>query len=182
MSMKSTPSRYGLVAVTIHWLSALLIIALLVSGFRADNTMDPGAKLQILSIHAPLGIAILALTVLRICWWSFADQKPKPVADTPRWQHASASAVHQLFYVLIAVMSVSGIGLLVMSGATSLILFGVSGQLPEFSTYPPRILHGVGARILMLLLLFHTGGAVYHHLIRKDLPITRIWFRRGDAG
>tara|TARA_R110002110_G_scaffold415612_2_gene651592 strand:+ start:59558 stop:59854 length:297 start_codon:yes stop_codon:yes gene_type:complete len=37
---KSTPDQYGRVAIAIHWVSALLIVALLVSGFRADATVD----------------------------------------------------------------------------------------------------------------------------------------------
>ena len=68
MSPKSTSLRYGTTAVIIHWLSALLILALLASGFRAANTFDPVAKAQLLSVHAALGFAILVLTLFRLGW------------------------------------------------------------------------------------------------------------------
>ena len=54
---KSTASRYGSVAIAIHWLSALLIVALLTSGFLAANAADVKAKADVLSIHGPLGIS-----------------------------------------------------------------------------------------------------------------------------
>ena len=52
MGLKSTRDRYGPVAVSMHWLSALLIIILIASGFRAANTVDAAAKAAILRVHA----------------------------------------------------------------------------------------------------------------------------------
>ncbi len=37
MAAKSTMDRYGTVAITIHWVAAALIVALLVSGFRVSG-------------------------------------------------------------------------------------------------------------------------------------------------
>ena len=65
--MKSTSSKYGTVAVTIHWLSALLILVQLGSGFRAASMLDSSAKEAILKFHAPLGIAILVLDGCPAC-------------------------------------------------------------------------------------------------------------------
>jgi len=66
MAAKSTADQYGTVAVTLHWLSALLIIALIGSGFRADGAEDVVSKTGLLRVHVPLGIAILLLTLGRI--------------------------------------------------------------------------------------------------------------------
>jgi cytochrome b561 len=41
---KSGPDRYGTIAISIHWLSAILITALLGSGFGAANAVDAAAK------------------------------------------------------------------------------------------------------------------------------------------
>ena len=40
MGIKSTNDRYGSVAIVIHWLSAVLILALLVSGFKMSSVED----------------------------------------------------------------------------------------------------------------------------------------------
>ncbi len=176
MTVKSTNDHYGLVAVSIHWLSVLLIIALLGSGFRAANTTELAAKAQTLSIHAPVGIAILLLTLARIGWWWFADRKPDPVADMPVWHSRSARAVHLLFYVVILGMTASGIGMFILSGAGAMLFGGAEGQLPDFWNYKPRIPHAIGARLMVALLIFHTGAALYHHFVKKDRLLRRMWF------
>lgn len=176
MSLKSTDNQYGSVAVTIHWLAAVLIITLLASGFRAAGTLDTVAKSQILSIHVSIGIAVLVLTLARLGWWWFADRKPDPVGGMPAWQTLSARAVHLLFYVVILVMIASGIGMIVLSGAGTVLFGGAEGQLPDFHDYKPRIPHGFGARLMILLFVFHTGAALYHHFVERDGILRRIWF------
>ena len=150
--------------ISIHWVSALLIIILLVSGFRAANTVDPVAKAAILKFHIPLALAVLGLTILRIVWrWGF-DRKPKPVAGSPDWQEHLARGVHILFYIVILGMIASGIGMIALSTGAGPVIFGGEGTLPDFWKYPPRVPHGIGARLLLALLVLHTGAALYHHV------------------
>ncbi len=180
MSMKSTETQYGTVAVSIHWISALLIVAALGSGFRAANTTDLAAKAQILSVHAPLAIGVVILTIARLLWWWFADRKPAPVAGTPSWQHYSATAVHWLFYVVILGMGASGIGMFVLSGAGPIIFGGAEGQLPDFWEFNPRVPHGIGARAMIGLFVLHAGAVLYHHFVRRDGLIWRMWLQKEE--
>lgn len=175
-AVKSANNQYGSVAVTIHWLSVLLILALLGSGFRAADTTEPAAKAEILSIHAPIGIAILLLTLGRIGWWWFADRKPDPVAGMPVWQSRISGAVHLLFYVVILGMTASGIGMFILSGAGDILFGNAEGQLPDFWNYKPRIPHAIGARFMAALLVLHAGAALYHHFVKKDRLLRRMWF------
>jgi len=176
MPLKSDDKTYGSVAVTIHWLSAVLIVCTLVSGFRAANTPDVALKIQLLSLHVPLAVVVVLLTLARILWWWLADRKPAPVDGTPRWQHYGATGVHWLFYIVIAGMAASGVGMLVMSGAGPIIFGGTEGQLPDFREFRPRVPHGLGARAMALLLLLHAGAALYHHFVRGDGLLRRMWF------
>jgi len=173
---KSTSDQYGTVAVLIHWVSAVLIIILIVSGFRAAGTVDPAAKAVILRAHVPIAIAVLTLTLLRIVWWFGFDQKPDPVAGAPRWQERTAWVVHVLFYVVILGMIASGIGMIALSGAAPLIFGGESAPLPDFWKYSPRLPHAIGARLLIALLMLHVGAALYHHFVRRDGLLWRMWF------
>ena len=177
--MKSRPDRYGSVAVTFHWLSAIAILVLIGSGFRAAMTVDPAAKLALLQLHVPLAITVLVLTLARIAWWLFADRKPKPIAGTPIWQEASARGVHLLLYVVLFLMIGSGIALMVASGAGN-ILFAGTGTLPDFAEYTPRAAHGIGALLLVALLAGHIGAALYHQLVRRDNIFKRIWYGRSQ--
>lgn len=174
--MRSTSEKYGSVAVTIHWLSAFLILVLLGTGFRAAATTDTLSKEAILTIHASLGITILILTVTRLVWWALADRKPVALASSPAWQNLLAKFVHGLFYIVIFGMAASGIGMLVLSGAGAVLFGGATAPLADFSDYAPRIPHGIGARVLLLLLAFHIGGALFHQFIKKDGSIARMWY------
>lgn len=177
MGLKSTPARYGTMIVTMHWLTALLMVVLIGTGFRAANTVDPATKAAILRVHVPIAIAVLALTVLRVGWWWGVDRKPDPVAGSPRWQERTARATHLLFYVVIFGMIASGIGMLALSGAAPMIFGGEGALLPGFWKYPPRVPHGFGAWLLLALVALHAGAALYHQLIRRDHLLRRMWFR-----
>lgn len=174
--MKSTSSKYGTVAVTIHWLIALLILVQSGSGFRATSTVESAAREAILAMHAPLGMVILLLMILRLLWWWFADKKPVPVAGDPAWQTFSAKAVHVLFYIVIIGMGASGIGMMAASGAGSILSGAADGPLPDFSQFLPRAPHGLGARLMLVLVALHVGAALYHHFIKKDGLIWRMWY------
>ena len=89
--LKSRPDRYGAIAVSIHWLNAILILALLGSGFRAANSLDAAAKAEFLRFHIPVAIIVLLLTALRIVWWWRFDRKPLSVEGTGRLAGRSVS-------------------------------------------------------------------------------------------
>ena len=132
MALKSTSDHYGTVAVSIHWLSAILILVLIGSGFRAASTVDPAAKGAILRVHVPIALGVLVLMLLRIVWWWGFDRKPHPVAGSPHRQERAAQAVHVLFYVVVFGMVASGVGMMLLSGAAPMILGRESGLLPDF--------------------------------------------------
>ena len=180
--MKSTQTKYGSVAVTIHWLSAIFILAMLGSGFRAASMTDNAAKEAVLMFHVPLGVVILLLTLLRLFWWWRVDQKPNPVSGDPAWQTFTAKAIHVLFYVVILGMAASGIGILALSGAGGILFGAEAGPLPDFSEFLPRGPHGLGARLMLALFALHAGAALYHHFIKGDGLIWRMWFGAKDGG
>lgn len=175
MSFRSTSDRYGAIPVTIHWLTALLIVGVLVTGFRAGHALDSPAKLVLLKAHVPMAVCVLLLTLTRIAWWVFIDRKPAPAAGPPLWQERLARAVHLLFYVATLGLAASGVGILILSGAGPTI-FGQGGVLPDFWNYPPRIPHGIGARMLIALFVIHVFAALFHHFYLRDGLLRRMWY------
>jgi cytochrome b561 len=181
MALRSVRDRYGAVAVSIHWLSAMLIVILIGSGFHVANTVDMATKPAILRLHVLVAIGVLVLTIVRIVWWFGFDQKPAPIGGSPRWHERTARAVHILFYVLILTLIASGIGMLALSGAAPIIFGGGDGLLPNFSKYPPRLIHGIGVRLLLALLVLHISTALYHHFFCRDGLLRRMWFSKRPA-
>lgn len=178
MPAKSSQSNYGTVALTIHWLTALLILALFVLGFNAASTLDPTLKLQLLSFHVPLGWLVFLLTLGRIAWWVFADKKPNPVESSPAWQKLTAKIVHILLYVVIIGTFASGSATIITSGAVEAFMSGSPEALPNFQDFAARQFHGIGARVMLALLAAHIGAALYHQFIKRDGLLGRMWFQR----
>jgi cytochrome b561 len=176
--LKSTTDRYGAIAVTIHWLTAIIIILALASGFQAGNAIDAADKVGFLRLHIPAAIIVLLLTLFRIVWWWFFDRKPVPVTGSPLWQERLARVVHIALYIVILGMITSGIGMIVLSGAGPNIFAGSVAPLPDFHDFPPRVPHGLGANLLLALLAAHVGAALYHHFIRGDGLLWRMWYGR----
>jgi cytochrome b561 len=86
--------------------------------------------------------------------------------------------VHFLFYVVTLGMIASGVGMMVLSGAAPVIFGGEGAPLPDFWKYPPRVPHGIGARLLVALLLLHVGAALHHHFVRRDGLLRRMRFSK----
>jgi cytochrome b561 len=165
-SLKSSTTRYGSVAITIHWLTAAVILALFATGLLAAGQADPEAKLALVRCHVPLGTGVLVLTLLRIMWWWVADRHPAPPADQPRWQKFMASAVHIGLYLVILLLASSGIATLVLSGALPAVIGGTA--LPDLETVLPRLVHGAASKVMLGLLALHIGAAIYHQFNSKD--------------
>ena len=175
MSLKSTPTRYGSVAITIHWVSAAAIIALLVSGTIMAGAVGE-AKRSILPIHATIGCLVLLLTLLRLAWWIWGDKRPQPVAGQPPMQQLAARIVHALLYAAIIVLGASGIATLALSGAVPALLSGA--LLPDFSGLLPRTTHGLVSKLMIALLALHIGAALFHQFIRRDRLLARMGLGR----
>lgn len=173
---KSTADQFGKIGIGLHWISALLIIALLGSGFRAGFATDTSVKTAALQVHLPVALLVLVLTLARLIWWWRFDTKPGPVTGVPPWQDSIASWTHRCLYVVVILLLASGIAMSILSGLPSA-LFG-SAAFPELAELPPRAGHGIGARVMVGLVVLHAGAALYHHLLLKDKTLKRMWFQR----
>lgn len=177
MGWKSGRDRYGRVAASIHWVTALAVFGLLGSGLYMEDLDDPAAKIAILRVHAGMGITVLALTVLRILWWAVADRRPAMPDGMPRLQAVAAHAVHGLLYLVLIVMGTSGIAMIILSDAGAILVGAAPGPLPDFRDVLPRAPHGLGANLLMVLVGLHVAAAIYHQFVLRDGLIARMGFR-----
>jgi hypothetical protein len=63
--VRTQPDRFSSLQRVLHWLMAIMVLAMLFIGVSMVSTLNP-RFLTLISIHKPLGIAILALAVLRL--------------------------------------------------------------------------------------------------------------------
>lgn len=174
MAIRSTQERYGSVAIALHWTSAGAILALLPMGFLMQAA-EGAARVGLYRAHVALGLLALGLTLARIAWSLVADhERPKPL-PAPGWQIRAAKIVHFVLLLALLVLGVSGIGMMVLSGAgPALFGEGIAPLSGAFDRYPPRALHGRMAIVLGALLALHLAGASMHHLVKGDATLARI--------
>ena len=170
--------RYHPALVVLHWLLALLIISELLFGkfgLSAVPNSDP-AKVGLLLPHMALGMAILALMLIRVLVrWRTALP---PEADTgiPALNRVG-KLTHWVTYAVVIGMSVSGFALSLAAGLPDIVFAGSGDPLPaDFSAFTARAVHGALATVLGLLLILHVTAALYHQFIRKDRLFARTWF------
>jgi cytochrome b561 len=190
MPETNTPLRYGNVAMTLHWLIALLIIGNLCSGLLFAEFMshsDPW-RFAIIQIHKSFGLTILVLSLIRL-GWRLVNPVPALPPDMGVLMRTLARGTHYLFYFLIIAIPFSG-WLLVSASPTGIptMYFGLFPwpNLPFFDglarpekshyTHTFGTVHSYIAFFTIALLFLHVGAALYHHFIRRDNVLRRMWF------
>jgi cytochrome b561 len=153
----------------LHWSMAAAILMMLFIGIGMVSTITR-AHLTLLSIHKPLGIAILILVIIRLIVRLTRGTPPLP-ADLPPLMRFAAHASHWALYGLMFAMPLIGWGMLSAAG-DPVVVAGI--HLPAIlpmdgATHGVlRQAHSWLALVLFLLVLGHLAAALYHALIRRD--------------
>src|SRR6201996_2375048 len=98
-------SRYATVAIILHWLIALAIVAQVAIAWRMGGKTPEGFAL--IQLHKSIGVTILVLSILRLGWRLTNPPPPEP-ATLARWERVLAQAVHWAFYGIMIGMPLTG--------------------------------------------------------------------------
>lgn len=168
--MSAQPNHFAPLARLLHWLMALMIIAMLFIG--AGMVASVSERHQwLIHLHKPLGIAILVLVIVRLVV-RFSTRQPPLPADLPGWQTVAAKASHVLLYVLMLILPLLGWAML--SAAGDPVMLGSSLQLPAILPANAQLFallrkaHGFLAYLLFLTVLLHLAAALFHGWVRRD--------------
>ena len=99
-------SKYDNVAIGLHWLTAALVVFMLVFGEELIDATDNGSTFGP-SLHISIGSAIFVLTILRLLW-RVSHPPPSYPAGMAWWEKLAAKVTHLAFYVLLFVLPISG--------------------------------------------------------------------------
>jgi cytochrome b561 len=171
MQWLNSRSRYGFIAASLHWLIVAAIVAQYFLAEAAEEHSDgPVGVFTAASIHNSLGIAILALALLRILW-RVVELPPAPPATMKSYEIALARTVHIAFYFLLFAIPISG-WVLATVDAQPLSFFGLF-DLPRlsigtFSEEQLEDVHEILFNILLGLALLHAAAALKHHFFDHD--------------
>ncbi|CAN5393513.1 cytochrome b [soil metagenome] len=167
--MSAAIQRFSPAQRVLHWLMAVCIIAMLFIGVGMVSTVAP-AYLQLVSIHKPLGIAILILAVLRLAVRLRLGAPPLPL-DMPPVMKLAARLSHYAFYVLMLALPLIGWAMLSAADYPVMVL-GL--HLPPIVPADPSLhsalwkAHQFLALAFFALILLHLAAALFHAWVRRD--------------
>ena len=166
---KEAHDLFPLFSRILHWLMAIMILAMLLIGIAMVASLDDYHRL--VSVHKPLGMLILVLVAVRLINRLFNPPPPLP-AGMPGWQQFIAHASHFVLYGLMFALPMVGWGML-SAARYPIVLWGPL-QLPpilphSLALYTAlRDTHTVLAYLLFLTFLAHFAAAMMHALIYRD--------------
>lgn len=162
--------RYGGVAQALHWLTALLVLAVLPLAWVAVSLpREAAAKGSLFVLHKSVGLTILAVVVGRIVWRMVHPAPPDP--NTPAALTLIARINHGLLYAIFLVMPVSGYLLSAFAGRGTpyFWLFTVPGLTRDEGLQKVfQGMHLAGQWAVYLIVTLHVLGTAWHVVVRRD--------------
>lgn len=179
-------ARYSTVAIILHWLMALVIVAQVWIGIwmtdAIENPATQAAAYEGYQFHKSLGLTLLVLAIARLVW-RLAHPVPPLPATMPAWQRVAALLSHRLLYAFMVLIPLSG-WLYVSTGWNSdtgtafsipTVWFGLFEwpHIPGLDRNGPLAdvmmeAHELLAWALLALLAVHVAAALKHHFADRD--------------
>ncbi len=191
MPRSNTFRTYGSVTKTFHWLTALLILAVIPLGLLANDLAhqirSPGftglqddiARATLLfSMHKTVGVAIFLTSLVRILW-ALTQPKPGLLNAENRVEAMAAETVHWLLYGSLVMVPLSG---WIHHAATPGFapIWWPFGQTLPLVPQTERVstifagMHHVLVLVLFAALFLHVAGALKHHVVDRDQTLRRM--------
>ncbi len=187
MTPAEARTRYGSIAITLHWLIALGIIVNIALGlYFSDLPRSDPDKFLLTQTHKSIGLSILVLSLMRVAWRLVNPVPPLP-ASMNGFLRFAARTTQFLLYVLIVAIPLSG-WLYVSASPLGLptMFFGqfawpnipFLADLPRAQKIPLghefHSIHSFLAWSAIVLIPIHIMGALYHQFVRHDEVLARM--------
>jgi cytochrome b561 len=172
---------WGGVARLFHWVTAILVIVQITMGLAmAHLEFGLATRFTLFQWHKTTGFMVLLVTLCRL-GWRWVDTQPAPPPGTGPLARLAARITHLLLYGLVFGAILAG---WIMVSASPLrlptLLFGLVPvppiAAPGLQLYQNAVLaHRVFTWSLTGVIAVHGGAAVWHHLVRRDRALVRMW-------
>jgi len=185
-SHTAPPPRYGMVAIALHWVLGAALVAMLLMGWYMTGLPFSPQRLKLYNWHKWAGVAVLALSVVRLAWRLLHRPPALPAAvqaAMPRWQQMAHHGTHHALYALFFVVPL--VGWAYSSAAGFPVVFLGLVQLPDFVPVNKALAeaikpwHAFFAYTLAALVALHVAAALKHHFMDRDGLLGRMWPGRG---
>ena len=175
MTLPNQRTHFTALMRILHWTMAAMVLTMLGVGVTMVASLADYHLL--VSIHRPLGVAILILVVVRFVVRRLSRLPPFPPTMS-RLERRAAAATEYTMYGLLFALPLVGWSMLSAAGYP-IVLFG-SVRLPFILPHDAllyailRKTHTVLAYLLFLTILAHFGAILFHTLIVRDGMLFRM--------
>lgn len=177
--LRNTDNSWGSLARAFHWLTGAMIIVLFAYGLYMTEFPAREDRPFHITIHASVGITLLALMALRVIW-RLMNPTPKPPPATSSQEATAARLGHLGLYILTFATATAG-WFLIGSGKRALdyYLFGLVPMPNMLGTESPyheflEEAHELLGYALIALVVVHVAAAVWHKKTRNDGVMERM--------
>lgn len=165
--------RYNNGAVTLHWITAVLVLAQVYIGFTFHGMERGPARGMWFEWHKTIGAAILILALVRLVWRLMHKPPPFP-PELPWWERIAAVWNHRAFYFLLIALPLTGLA--AVSGGADTATTGLVGglRLPLIPGLSEDIgdasggVHELLVKITLALVVLHVGAALKHQFVDRS--------------
>ena len=176
-TFKNSKENYGLIAISFHWIMAIVVIGLIAMGFYMSNLENSPDKFKLYGLHKSFGGLILGLVILRLSW-KLVNIAPELPLNIKLWERIAAKSAHLILYFFMFAMPVSG--WLMSSAAGFPVSFFGLFTLPNLVEPNDELrkffgeAHEIMAFALIGVIVVHFMAALQHHFLKKDTVLTRM--------
>jgi cytochrome b561 len=169
-------TRYSKVAITLHWLMALMIIGNLAGGFLHDFVpREGGQRALVMDFHKSFGLTIIALTLFRL-GWRLGHSVPALPAYFTGGERLLAKAAHWGFYAMMLALPLSG-WVAADRNDRPLAWFGLPVSkfgVDKATGSAANELHEILGWAMLALLALHIVGIIKHLVMDRDNLMPRM--------
>ncbi|AFL72239.1 cytochrome b [Thiocystis violascens] len=175
---RNTEETYGLIAVLLHWLIAVVVVGLFALGlWMVDLTYYDTWYRRAPELHKGVGVLLLLTLLLRL-GWRLINPVPRPEPDQSLIEQRLARLMHGLLYLLLFLVMTSGY-LISTADGRALDVFGLFSVPATLTGLPNQAdlageVHLVLAIALVTLAAIHALAALKHHFIDRDATLLRM--------
>lgn len=178
MQYRNSVSGYGIVSLSLHWLTAGLVAVAWTLGTFSDVLPKGAARAFGIHLHILTGLTIVGVVLIRLVWRAFDPPPPSGPTALGAWLDRAAHFAHYALYGLLIGALVSGIVLQFARG-NALPLFGIyeiASPWPADRAFSRKIkgVHELLANGLVVLAGLHAAASLFHHWILRDRTLLRM--------
>jgi len=176
MQWRNSVDGYGVVAIALHWLVALVVVVLFGLGlWMVELTYYDDWYRTAPDLHKATGILLFIAVAARLVW-RWLNPSPRPLGRP--WERRLAHGVHLLLYVLMFATMIAGYLISTADGRAIEVfgLFAVPATLRDLPNQEDIAgeVHLWLAWSLIVIAALHALAALKHRFVDRDATLERM--------